>query len=293
MKIANETKVGLMAVIALAGLILGFNFLKGSSLFQHSKKLYALFNNVDGMEVSNAVQIDGLTIGNISAITETDADLSRGILVTITLKKEVHIPRNSIATLNPGLLISPTVVIAKGDATEYLQNGDTLQTKQKPNIIAQVQQNIDPIIAKLNGTLTSLDSLIEVIGGMFDPRTKNNFSALLANLADSTAELQKLLNNQTGYLAQSLKNLNDFTGNLDKEQRPHHPYPGQPGQDYQQPGLREDSRNRPEPQQYAERPADRHQSHQQHQRLPGPAHQRQTTLPEYGSHHPQPEYPAG
>jgi phospholipid/cholesterol/gamma-HCH transport system substrate-binding protein len=216
MKIANETKVGLLAVIALAGLILGFNFLKGSSLFQQSKKLYALFNNVDGMEVSNAVQIDGLTIGNISAITETDADLSRGILVTITLKKEVHIPRNSIATLNPGLLISPTVVITRGDDTKFLENGDTLQTKQKPNIIAQVQQNIDPIVAKLNGTLTSLDSLIEVIGGMFDPRTKNNFSAILANLAGSTAELQKLLNNQTGYLAQSLKNLNDFTGNLAK-----------------------------------------------------------------------------
>jgi phospholipid/cholesterol/gamma-HCH transport system substrate-binding protein len=216
MKIANETKVGLMAVIALAGLILGFNFLKGSSLFQHPKKLYALFDNVDGMEVSNSVQIDGLSIGNISAITETDADLSRGILVTISLKKDVHIPRNSIATLNPGLLIYPTVVIARGDATDYLQDGDTLQTKQKPNIIAQVQQNIDPIIAKLNGTLTSLDSLIEVIGGMFDPRTKNNFSAILANLAGSTAAMQKLLTDQTSYLAQSLRNLNDFTGNLAK-----------------------------------------------------------------------------
>jgi len=216
MKIANETKVGLLAVIALAGLILGFNFLKGSSLFQHSKKLYALFQNVDGMDVSNAVQIDGLTVGNISGIDMTDPDLSRGILVTITLKKDVHIPKNSIATLNPGLLISPTVVIAKGDAAEYLQNGDTLQTKQKPNIISQVQQNLDPIVAKLNGTLTSLDSLVEVIGGMFDPRTKNNFSSLIANLANSSAELQKLLNNQTGYLAQSLKNLNDFTGNLEK-----------------------------------------------------------------------------
>ncbi|HUB59097.1 MAG TPA: MlaD family protein [Puia sp.] len=216
MKIANETKVGLMAVIALAGLILGFNYLKGSSLFQHSKKLYALFNSVDGMQVSNDVQIDGLTVGNITSMAETDADLSRGILVTITLKKDIHIPRNSIATLNPGLLLSPTVVITKGDATEYLKNGDTLQTRQKPNIIAQVEQNLDPIVAKLNGTLISLDSLVEVIGGMFDPRTKNNFTAIIANLAGSSAELQKLLNNQTGYLAQSLKNLNDFTGNLSK-----------------------------------------------------------------------------
>jgi phospholipid/cholesterol/gamma-HCH transport system substrate-binding protein len=216
MKITNETNVGVLAVVALVGLILGFNFLKGSSLFQHSKKLYALFDNVDGMEVSNAVQIDGLTIGNISAISETDEDLSHGILVTITLKKEVHIPTNSVATLNPGLLLSPTVVIARGNANEYLKNGDTLLTKKKPNIISQIQQNIDPIIGKLNGTLTSLDSLVEVIGSMFDPRTKNNFSTIVANMAGSSAELQKLLNNQTGYLAQSLKNLSEFTGNLAK-----------------------------------------------------------------------------
>jgi phospholipid/cholesterol/gamma-HCH transport system substrate-binding protein len=216
MKIANETKVGLMAVIALAGLILGFNFLKGSSLFQHSKKLYALFDNVDGMDVSNAVQIDGLTVGDISAMTETDKDLSRGVLVTITLKKDVRIPDNSVATLNPGIIQASTIVIAKGNSSTYLDNGDTLETKKKPNIISQIQQNIDPIVAKLNGTLTSLDSLIEVIGGMFDPRTKNNFSSIIANLAVSSAELQKLLNNQTGYLAQSLKNLNEFTANLSK-----------------------------------------------------------------------------
>jgi phospholipid/cholesterol/gamma-HCH transport system substrate-binding protein len=84
MKIANETKVGLLAVIALAGLILGFNFLKGSSLFQHIQKLYALFDNVDGMEVSNAVQIDGLTDRQYLGYQCTDKDLSRGILVTIT-----------------------------------------------------------------------------------------------------------------------------------------------------------------------------------------------------------------
>jgi phospholipid/cholesterol/gamma-HCH transport system substrate-binding protein len=216
MKIANETKIGVLAVVALAGLILGFNFLKGSSLFEHSKKLYALFDNVDGMEVSNAVQIDGLTVGNISAISESDADLSRGIVVTITLKKKVHIPKNSIATLNTGLLLSPTVTIAKGDATEYLDDGDTLVSKQKSNLFAQVQESINPVVLKLGGTLTSLDSLIEVIGTMFDPKTKRNFSSIVANLSASSAELQQLLNNQTGYLAQSLKNLNEFTGNLAK-----------------------------------------------------------------------------
>lgn len=216
MKISNETKIGVLAVVALAALILGFNFLKGSSLFHHTTKIYAVFDNVEGLEVSNAVQIDGLTIGSISDISESDRDLSNGIVVTITLNKKVNIPRNSTGVINSGFISSATIVIDKGDDKQFLENGDTLQTKKKANLFSEVQSSVNPVILKLGGTLTSLDSLIEVIGTMFDPRLKNNFAAIIGNMAASTAELQKLLNSQTGYLAQSLRNMNDFTGNLAK-----------------------------------------------------------------------------
>jgi phospholipid/cholesterol/gamma-HCH transport system substrate-binding protein len=215
-KISNETKIGVLAVVALAALILGFNFLKGSSLFQHTKKLYAIFDNVEGLETSNAVQIDGLNIGTISGINESDKDLSSGIVVTITLKKDVHIPKNSVGVINSGLISSATIVINKGTDNEFLGDGDTLKTKKQSNLLTQVQASVSPIIVQLGGTLTSLDSLIEVIGSMFDPRLKNNFSSIVANLASSSVELQKMLNTQSGYLATSLKNVSDFTGNLDK-----------------------------------------------------------------------------
>src|ERR1700754_3467842 len=216
MTISNETKIGVMAVVALAALILGFNFLKGSSLFQHTKKLYAVFDNVDGVELSNAVQVNGLTIGNVSAINESDKDLTHGIIVTITLKKDVHIPKNSIAEINSGFISSATINVNKGDDPQLLDNGDTLLTKKKPNILSQVQESVNPIILKLGGTLTSLDSLIQTVGTLFDPRLKNNFGSIIANLATSTAQLQIMLNAQTGALAQSLKNVNTFTTNLAK-----------------------------------------------------------------------------
>jgi len=216
MKIANETKIGLLAVVAIVGLILGFNFLKGSSLFQHSKKLYAVFDNVEGMEVSNAVVVNGLQIGSVSAINESDKDLTRGIVVTILLKKDVHIPDNSIAEINTGLIASATIVVTKGDAPTFLRDGDTLHTKQKPNLVSQVQSSLNPVVLKLGGTLQSLDSLIKIVGSLFDPKLKNNFSSIISNLATSTASLQRMLNMETGALAQSLKNVNEFTGNLAK-----------------------------------------------------------------------------
>jgi phospholipid/cholesterol/gamma-HCH transport system substrate-binding protein len=91
-----------------------------------------------------------------------------------------------------------------------------LATRPKANLLSQVQQGLNPLVLKLGGTLESLDSLVQVIGGMFDPKLKNNFSAIIANLAASSASLQTLLNAQSGALSQSLKNVNTFTGNLAK-----------------------------------------------------------------------------
>lgn len=216
MKISNEFKIGVLAAVAIVALILGFNWLKGSSLFQHSKKIYAVFDNVEGLDLSNQVLINGLNIGNVSAINEADKDLARGIIVTITLKKDVNIPKNSIGVINSGLLNAASIVISKGDEAQYLDNGDTLLTKKKSNLLSQVQESVNPVILKLGGTLQSLDSLIQAVGTMFDPRLKNNFSAIMANLAASTAQLQMMLNQQTGALAQSLKNVNTFTANLAK-----------------------------------------------------------------------------
>jgi phospholipid/cholesterol/gamma-HCH transport system substrate-binding protein len=215
MKISNETKIGALTAVAITVLILGFNFLKGKDVLQNSKKIYAVFKNVEGMDVSNAVRINGLQIGSVSDINESDKDIS-GIVVTINLKKDVNIPKNSIAVINSGLISSSSIVITKGDATEYLQNRDTIATQNKLNLVSQVERNIDPIVAKLNGTLESLDSLVEVIGSMFDPKAKNNFSSILSHLAASSASLQYLLNEKTGALAQSLNNVDSFTGNLAK-----------------------------------------------------------------------------
>jgi phospholipid/cholesterol/gamma-HCH transport system substrate-binding protein len=213
MKISNETKIGALAAISITLLILGFNFLKGKSLFNHTKKIYAIFKSVEGMEVSNSVLINGLSIGNVSDIHETDKDIS-GILVVITLKKDIHIPKNSIAFISPGLITSTAIIVNKGDATDYLQDGDTITTKEKPGLISQVQDNIDPIVAKLGGTLESLDSLVEVVGTLFDPKTKNNFSSIFAHIAASSATLEIFLHSQSGILAHSLKNLDTFTTDL-------------------------------------------------------------------------------
>jgi phospholipid/cholesterol/gamma-HCH transport system substrate-binding protein len=213
MKITNETKIGALTSIAIVLLILGYNFLKGKDLFTHSRKIYAIFKNVDGLELSNSVSIKGLNVGSVYAIKATDKNID-GILVTISMKQDVNIPKNSVATINSGLINSSDIIIKKGDATEYIDDGDTLMTLEKGNILTEFQASLNPVVGTLNGTLGSLDSLIRVVGSLFNPAVKDNFTAIIGNLAKSSASLQILLNDRTSSLARSMNHLDSFTNNL-------------------------------------------------------------------------------
>jgi phospholipid/cholesterol/gamma-HCH transport system substrate-binding protein len=213
MKISNETKIGILAVVAIAVLILGFNFLKGQSVFDKSDKLYAVFHAVNGLQTSNAVIVNGLQIGTVHNLKEKDRSLD-SIVVTIHLAKDVDIPVNSIAFINKDLLGSASLTIQLGNADVYVKSGDTLNTQVTTGIAEDVKASLNPALNNINGTLKSVDSLIEVMGGYFDPGTKHNFQQIVANLSSSSAALQSLLQSQSAVIGQTLGNMNQITGNL-------------------------------------------------------------------------------
>ncbi len=213
MKINNETKIGILAIVAVALLIFGFNFLKGKNLFDKTEKLHAVFHSVSGLTTSNAVTVNGLQIGTVSAMQEKDRNLD-SIVVVIDLSKDINIPDNSLAYINKDLLGTATINIELGNSPRYVKGGDTLNTRVTTGLADEVKASLNPALNNVNGTLRSLDSLIEVIGGVFDPATKNNFQRIIANLTASTASFQRLLNAQSGVLGQTLGNMNKVTSNL-------------------------------------------------------------------------------
>ncbi len=216
MKINNETKIGLLAVVSIALLIFGFNYLKGKELFNKSKKLYAVFHSVSGLSVSNPVMINGLQVGTVNDMVEQNANLD-SIIISINLDKEINIPINSMAYINRDLLGTASLNIELGKSTQYVKNEDRLNTQVTAGLLEDVKASFNPALNSVNGTLKSLDSVIEVIGRIFDPATNVNIQKIFTNLTVSSANLQTLLNTQTGALAKTMNNLNSVTGNLAKQ----------------------------------------------------------------------------
>jgi len=224
MKINNETKIGLMAVVGIALLVFGFNFLRGKSLFKKEKHIYAVYQDVQTLAKSNPVVINGVQIGRIENV-DGGKDMRR-IVVTVNLTKDVNIPDNSLAVINPNLLGSPSLEIQLGNSTTYLKNNDTLLTTLSSGAFDEALKIINPVLYEVRNAVKSLDSVMHVVTGVFDPTTKNNIKGIISNLntttasfALSAASLQEILNVQNGALASSLKNVSDFTANLNSNNR--------------------------------------------------------------------------
>lgn len=210
MKIANETKIGVLTVIAVALLIMGFNLLKGNALFSRSTTLYAVYDNVSGLAPANPVEVNGLKIGSVNSLTVVNGNVDQ-IRVKLTIQPGVDIPQNSVARIvSADLLGSKAIVIDFGNATEYLQDDDTIQSAPGTSLTSNLMSDLKPLSGKIQNTLVSLDTVLNDFHSSLNNQTRNN-------LQSSIAELNMTMKNLSGVSAQLdhlVKNLNKFTTNL-------------------------------------------------------------------------------
>lgn len=220
MKINNETKVGTLTAVAITLLILGFNFLKGKSLFKTGNFIYAKVKQTKGLMISNPVFINGLQIGSVYELQEANKNIDT-IIISIKLAKEINIPVNSFASIKDNPLGSPSMDISMGKSKVFLKNHDTIPTLDNPGMLGTVTAKLTPVVDQARITMQTLDSVLKNVNSVFDPLTKNNLqevttnlNRLTASLVISSGALQSLMNQQTGTLAKSMGNLNTFTTNL-------------------------------------------------------------------------------
>ncbi|WP_291911140.1 MlaD family protein [Chitinophaga sp. CB10] len=220
LKLSNETKVGILTVVGITLLVLGFNLLKGKSLFKRTKTIYAVYTQVNGLQPSNAVQVNGLVVGNVANLDVMDQNAGR-ILVTLTITKKIEIPRNSVARISSDLLGSKTVQLDLGNSTEYLNSGDTVYAAVDGSMTDALKEQLNPLVKKLQGTLMNIDSVLLNVNSLLDSTSKGhlhqaigNLEVVTRNFTHTSAALNTLLDPQKGAVAGTMNNLQAVTANL-------------------------------------------------------------------------------
>ena len=213
MKVSNETKIGALTAIAITLLILGFNFLKGKNLIEKKATIYIAFEKVNGLNMADMIKINGLKVGGVEDMQETDADLS-GIVVAFHLTRAINIPNDSYAQVITNPLGSSFIELVMGKSTTFVKDGDTLKSMQTKGLVQDLQDKLEPTIENLNKTLASLDETVKRVGNVFDEEAKQNIGNTLKELALATDQINSMLAPGKGSIAKTVDNIAGISGNL-------------------------------------------------------------------------------
>lgn len=222
MKVSNETKVGALTVIAVTLIIIGFNVLRGKTIFKSGNFIYAKYTDTKGLIVSNPVFINGFQVGSVFDIENINDNLSE-IAVTIRLNKAYKIPINSVATIQENPLGTNSISIVLGNATTFCKNDDTIKSAPSASLLGDIMNTLSPLGEQTKNTINSLEKVLNNINKVLNDQNKDNFSEILVNLKGTTknlnasmASIEAMLKKQEGSIAQSFDHVNSFTKNLNE-----------------------------------------------------------------------------
>ena len=222
LKISKEVKIGLIVLVGLVLFIYGFNFLKGSNLFQKEKTAYAVYSNVDGLLESAIVQLSGMKVGVVKDISLLPNDRAGRILVTMSIENNIRIPVDSRARIvSFDLLGSKAVRLELGPADSYLKSGDTLKSEIEDDLKTTVDKRIAPLQKKAEGLISSIDSVMVVVQQVLNRQARENLVKSFESIKRSiqtfektTYRLDTLVATQQHKLSNIFSKVESITNNL-------------------------------------------------------------------------------
>jgi phospholipid/cholesterol/gamma-HCH transport system substrate-binding protein len=167
--VSKEFKVGLMAIISGSILYLGFNYLKGKDFLSDSNKYYVIYQNIDGLNKSNPVIVNGVDVGRVSDIKILQ-DANNLVLVELDVDGDIVIGDSTVAMLtSEGFLADKAILLKIGDISHPLEHGDTLISDIDKGLQALFERaepltdNLSITVGRINEILIGLEGAGEEV----------------------------------------------------------------------------------------------------------------------------------
>ena len=217
MKFTKEIKAGLIAILAIVGFVILFQFMKGKSLFTTDNIFYAKFDNVEGLAASNPVSINGLKVGQVDQIipiTEPDGKIHFVVKVTIDDNFEFS-KKSTLEIFEPGLMSGKEMRVNLAYGSPMAKDGDTLKGAFKLSMMNNISSQVGPVKDQLQIVLKRVDSLMMNANAITDAQNQQAIRALLSSLnrtvtsfESTSQQTNALLANNDPRIQQMLDNAN-------------------------------------------------------------------------------------
>lgn len=205
MSISKEVKVAIFAILSIATLYIGFNYLKGKNFLSNRNQFYVIYDGVAGLNVSNPVTINGFSVGRVSDI-QILQEQDNHILVELDVKNNIILSDSTVALLKIDLLGSVTIVLDVGNISIPLESGDTLIARVDPSLEQIIAEEALPITSSIQVTLQHVNQILEAFVGEGD-----RIKSIIHNLDSTINDIHAIANENRSSLKSTLDSLSVAT----------------------------------------------------------------------------------
>ena len=218
----KEIIIGLISLIAIVGLVVGFFYLKGINVFKEQRKFYVEYGSVSGLAESNAVTVNGFKIGLVSAISFQPSKPDKVLIELLIENKDIIIPEDTKAELRSDLLGTRSIELLLGESTTLAKNGGFINGATQKDLTDQVNEQLLPLKQKTEELIGNLDTVISTVDEIFNVNKDalnssfnklemaiNTFEHMSRNLDTIVAENRFTFRN-------AMNKVESITGNLQK-----------------------------------------------------------------------------
>lgn len=215
LKISKEVRTGILAIIALVIVIVGYNYLKGQNLLDKNRNFYALYDNVEGLTPGANVTINGLTVGKVISIEF--ADKTGKLKVHFNVVSDFEFSNKSVAKIyGTGFISGKNLAIDPSYEGESAKDGDTLPSEIDSGLMELVTERLEPLQAVIESAINDTDSLVKSVNRVLDRDTQKNLKDAIANFASVSRELKTTTQSVNGLLADNKQKLNGTISNFEE-----------------------------------------------------------------------------
>ena len=206
----KEIKIGLLTITAGLVFYFGFNFLKGKDLFGRTSIYYVVYSNVDGLDKSNTVIVNGLAVGKVSDI-QLRQDFNNQVVVQLSINSAIILGDSTIAELsNTNFLGSKAIILNIGSIENPLEPKDTLIAHLDRGI-AEYLDNVQPITDNLNVTIRRVNEILLGLQG-----SGETVASAIAQLEQTLKQVNGILDDNRQGMSSVIANTNGMLVKMEK-----------------------------------------------------------------------------
>tara|TARA_Y100001978_G_C23692275_1_gene435503 strand:- start:669 stop:1604 length:936 start_codon:yes stop_codon:yes gene_type:complete len=210
----REIKIGIVSIVVIFILILGINYLKGTNIFKNNFTFYALYQNIDGLQIGAPVSVSGYKVGSV-----TDIDMlttNNNLLVTVNIEKELIIPKESILKIvNQDLMGTKGVNLIFSSNSDNANSGDTLNSSLESSLQEEVNAQILPFKKKAEELIVSIDSVMMIVTAVLNKDARKDLSKSIESLGETFSLMSSSMKKVDGIIDVNEEKISNIIFNME------------------------------------------------------------------------------